>query len=363
MVKEEQPFIADLYQAAITLLQQLIAQRSFSREEDGTASIIQEFLQSKDVDAKRHLNNIWAISRHYDEAKPTILLNSHHDTVKPNPGYTRDPFHPLIVEEKLFGLGSNDAGGALVSLILTFVHFYQRADLPFNLLLAATAEEEISGTGGIQALLPHLPPIYCGLVGEPTLLQLALAERGLLVIDAVAKGRAGHAARNEGENALYKAMNDIEVLRKLSFEKVSDWIGPVKLTVTSIETPNKAHNVVPDECRFIIDVRINEHYTHEVIMETLRGQMQSELSPRSCGLRATAIALHHPLVQAALKEDQQPYGSPTSSDKALLPFPALKFGPGDSARSHTADEYIYLEEIRKGIKAYIDLLERFQPAI
>jgi acetylornithine deacetylase len=268
---------------------------------------------------------------------------------------------------KLYGLGSNDAGGALVSLIGTFLHFYQKEDLRYNLIIAATAEEEISGPNGIEALLVNEQFNYpfhgkgkidCAIVGEPTQMQMAVAERGLLVLDCKAHGHAGHAARNEGENAIYKAVKDIEWFSTYKFEKISELIGPVKMSVTSIHTDNKAHNVVPSECSFVVDARINELYSFEEVLEVIGAHVQSEIKPRSTRLRSTAIALDHPLVQAGLAMGRTYYGSPTTSDKALMPFPALKMGPGDSARSHTADEYIYLDEIKEGIALYIQLLNQ-----
>ena len=355
------------YQDAVELLSDLIRTPSFSREEDQTASVICRFLGLHRVEHSRTANNVFAFNRHFDPARPTILLNSHHDTVKPARGYTLDPFQPVTRDGKLFGLGSNDAGGPLVSLIAAFLHFYEREGLPWNIALAATAEEEISGPGGIEALLvnPHfLEPlrgkqVACAIVGEPTQMQLAVAERGLMVIDAVAHGRAGHAARNEGENAITKAMQDIQWIHGHSFSRVSELLGPTRMTVTVIETENKAHNVVPASCRFVVDVRVNERYTFEEVLEEMRRHMQSELTPRGMRMRSTSIAQDHPLVQAGLSMGRKPYGSPTTSDKALMPFPALKMGPGDSARSHTPDEYIYLDEIREGIDLYIELLERF----
>ena len=340
------------------MLKELIATPSFSKEEDQTAGIISRFLAQKGVATARVGNNVYASNQNYDPAKPTLLLNSHHDTVRPNAQYTRDPFSPQIEAGKLYGLGSNDAGGCLVSLIAAFVYFYDKENLAYNVVLAATAEEEISGKGGIEYTLPFLPQIHCAIVGEPTLLQLAVAERGLLVLDCTAHGRAGHAARAEGENALYKAMQDIEWLRTWAFEKVSPLIGPVKLSVTSIETPNKTHNIVPAECHFTVDVRVNECYTFEEILETIEANIQSKVRCRSMRLRSTSIALEHPLVKAGIELGKTPYGSPTTSDKALMPFPALKVGPGDSARSHTADEFIYVGEIHEGIRFYIDLLNK-----
>ena len=341
---------------ALALLKQLIATPSFSKEEDNTADIIEEFLERKGVKTRVHLNNIWAANRFYDENKPTILLNSHHDTVKPNKGYTLDPFKPIENDGKLFGLGSNDAGGALVSLIACFLYYHSKADLKYNLIIAATAEEEISGSNGVESLLPHLNKIDCAIVGEPTEMQMAVAERGLMVLDCVAKGKAGHAARNEGENAIYKAIKDIEWLMSCRFPKVSDLLGPVKISITVIETENKAHNVVPAECKFVVDVRVNEQYTFEEVFNTIKENVQSEIRARSFRLRSSAIALEHPIVKAGIELGRSYYGSPTTSDKALMTFPALKMGPGDSARSHTADEYIYIDEIKKGIELYIQLL-------
>lgn len=347
-----------LHSSAIEVLKGLIATPSFSKEEEQTASLIEKFLQGHGVKTNRHLHNIWACNQFFSEEKPTILLNSHHDTVRPNKGYTRDPFAAVEADGKLFGLGSNDAGGALVSLLACFLHFYPQKDLPCNLIIAATAEEEITGRNGIEALLSLLPRIDCGIVGEPTLMQMAVAERGLMVLDCTAEGKAGHAARNEGENAIYKAMMDIEWLYTYRFEKISNLLGPVKMTVTSIETDNKAHNVVPAECRFIVDVRLNELYSHEEVLGIIRDNLQSRVEMRSDRLRSTMIADSHPLVKAGLELGSRPYGSPTSSDKALMPFPALKIGPGDSARSHTADEFIYIREIHEGIDLYIRLLGR-----
>jgi acetylornithine deacetylase len=303
------------------------------------------------------LNNIWARNLFFDESKPTLLLNSHHDTVKPNPGYTKNPFSAITENDKLFGLGSNDAGGALVALISAFLYFYAQSGLKYNLVLAASAEEEVSGKNGIESLLPLLGKISCAIVGEPTKMDLAVAEKGLLVLDAAAHGKAGHAARNEGENALYRAMKDIQWISSYTFPKVSPLIGPVKMTVTSIETANKAHNVVPDLCRFIIDVRVNELYTFEEIIQEIRKNISSEIMPRSLRMKPSCIESDHPLVQSALSAGGKIYGSPTSSDKALMPFPALKMGPGDSARSHTADEYICVTEIENGISAYISILK------
>ncbi len=348
--------INTLYEDAVLLLKELIATPSFSKEEDVTAGILCRFLGQKDVVHARVGNNVFAKNKFYSASKPTLLLNSHHDTVRPNKGYTLDPFFPLEKEGKLFGLGSNDAGGCLVSLIATFLYFYEKENLPINIVLAATAEEEISGTGGIEMTLPHLGKIDFGIVGEPTKLDLAVAERGLLVVDCTAEGKAGHAARNEGENALYKALDDIQWIRNYHFDRESELLGPTRMTVTVIGTDNQQHNVVPPVCKFIIDIRVNERYRFEEVLDILKQHLKSQFQPRSTRMKSSSIPLDHPLVKAGLAMGRNYYGSPTTSDKALMPFPTLKMGPGDSARSHTADEYIYLEEIKNGIETYIQLI-------
>lgn len=347
-----------LYEDAVHLLKELIQTPSFSKEEEGTASIISRFLALKGVATSRVGNNVYALNEHYDAAKPTLLLNSHHDTVKPNPQYTKDPFTPIIEDGKLYGLGSNDAGGPLVALIAAFLHFYHQPNLTYNIALAATAEEEISGTGGIEYAMRFLPQINCAIVGEPTLMQMAVAERGLMVLDGIAFGKAGHAARNEGENAIYKAMEDVKWFSTYAFPKISQLLGAVKMSVTVIETENKAHNMVPAQCRFVVDVRVNELYTFEEVLETINRNVQSEIAPRSTRLRSSNIDLNHPLVKAGMDIGRTYYGSPTTSDKALMPFPALKMGPGDSARSHSADEFIYLHEIKEGIELYIQMIQK-----
>ncbi len=346
----------DLYNDALELLKKLIATPSFSREEQATALLLQSFLSSRSIPAHRHLNNIWATNKHFDPAKPTILLNSHHDTVKPSGEYTLNPFTPIEKDGRLYGLGSNDAGGCLVSLKAAFLHYYDAPDLNYNLVFAASAEEEISGVNGISALLPVLGNISCAIVGEPTLMNMAVAEKGLMVLNCTAHGRAGHAANNDGDNAIYKAMADIEWFRRYSFPRVSELLGPVKMSVTVIEA-GKQHNVVPDKCSFTVDCRINECYTHEEVLEIIQQHVSCEVVPRSTRLRSTSVPMDHPLVVAGLGLGRKPYGSPTLSDKALMPFPALKMGPGDSARSHIADEYIHIHEINEGIDLYIQLLK------
>jgi acetylornithine deacetylase len=341
-------------QQVIALLQELISTPSFSREEDKTAAIIENFLHKRGIQTFRHGNNIWAKNEYFTEGLPTILLNSHHDTVKPVKAWTRDPFSADIVEDKLYGLGSNDAGGCLVSLMATFCNFYN-TKLPFNLVLLASAEEEISGRGGVEAVLPNLPPITVGIVGEPTLTQMAVAEKGLMVMDGIARGKAGHAAREEGINAIYIALEDIERLKNFQFEKKSNLLGAVKMSVTQIEAGTQ-HNVVPDECRFVVDVRTNECYTNVEIWDIIKQNLKSEITPRSMRLNSSKIALNHPLILRGIELGLTYYGSPTLSDQALMSFPTLKIGPGDSARSHTADEFIFLTEIEAGMKIYTQLL-------
>ena len=350
--------INQLQQDAISLLKELIATPSFSKEEELTAGILCRFMGERDIVHTRVGNNVFALNKYYDASKPSILLNSHHDTVKPNKGYTFDPFTPFEKEGKLYGLGSNDAGGCLVSLISTFLYYYDKQDTKYNVVFAASAEEEISGVNGIELVLPYLEKIDCGIVGEPTKLEMAVAERGLMVIDCVAEGRSGHAARNEGENALYKAVDDINWIRNYKFEKVSPLLGESRLTATVISTENVQHNVVPSQCKFVLDVRVNELYTFDEILDALQNNLKSKFKPRTTRMKSTSIPLDHPLVLAGIKLGKGYYGSPTTSDKALMPFSTLKMGPGDSARSHTADEYIYIEEIKEGIETYIRLVEQ-----
>ncbi len=347
-----------LFEDAIGLLKELITIPSFSKEEDQTAGIISRFLAEQGLATTRVGNNVFVSNLYFNAARPTILLNSHHDTVKPSSQYTRNPFLPIIEEGRLYGLGSNDAGGALVSLIATFLFFNKYEKLKYNLVLATTAEEEISGSNGIESILNFLPGIDCAIVGEPTGMQMAVAEKGLMVLDCVAIGKPGHAARDVGENAIYKAVKDIEWIGSFQFNKVSDLLGASKMSVTIIETENKLHNVVPGQCKFVVDVRINELYTHEEILESVKNNLQSEVTPRSMRLRSSIISLQHPLVIAGRDLGKSYYGSPTTSDKSLMPFPALKIGPGDSARSHTADEFIYIDEIKEGIELYIQLLNK-----
>ncbi len=353
----EKELLSVLVNDSIELLQKLISIPSFSREEDGTAEAIGQFLSAQNIDFQHKRNNVWASNKYFDPNKPTILLNSHHDTVKPNPGWTKDPFKPEIQDDKLYGLGSNDAGGCLVSLLATFRYFYDRPDLSYNLIFAATAEEENSGAGGIESILDELGNIDLAIVGEPTQMQMAIAERGLLVLDCVAHGRTGHAARDEGENAIYKALKDIEWFRNYRFEKISPFLGPVKMTVTVIKA-GEQHNVIPNECHFVVDIRLTDQYIHEEVLDIIRNHVQSEIRPRSTRLKPSFISPEHPIVKAGLAMGLTTYGSPTSSDQAVIPYTSIKIGPGDSARSHTADEFIYLKEIEDGVGVYIEILER-----
>lgn len=345
-----------LFENALNLLKELIATPSFSKEEEEVASVIEEFFERHNVHSYRRQNNVWVKNRYYSPDKPTLLLNSHHDTVRPNTGYTRDPFKPEIIDGKLFGLGSNDAGGPLVSLMATFLHYYDQKDLKYNIVMAATAEEEISGTNGVESIWSSLTPVDFAIVGEPTLCGMATAEKGLMVLDCVAKGKPGHAAREEGINAIYEAMNDIEWIRNYKFPKKSSTLGEMKMTVTIINA-GRQHNVVPAECAYTIDVRVTDMYTLEEALEIIRSNIKSQVTPRSLRMRPSGIAEDHPLVVSAKKLGLNLYGSPTTSDQALIPVPSVKMGPGDSARSHSADEFIYVDEIRQGIETYIKLLD------
>lgn len=350
--------VTDSATEMISLLQRLIAMPSFSREEDATAAFLGSYLSGRGILHHRKGNNIWAKNRSFAPGKKTLLLNSHHDTVKPNKGYTRDPFAAQIIDDKLYGLGSNDAGGPLVSLLGAFLHYYDRADLPFNIVYAATAEEEISGTGGIESIITDLSPIDLAIVGEPTLMQMAVAERGLLVLDCTANGVAGHAARQEGVNAIYNAIPDIDWFRSHRFDKVSPWLGEVSMNVTMINA-GSAHNQVPAACTFTVDIRLNDCYTHAEVLQKVRSHVSCEVRERSTRIKPSFISPDHAVLGSARALGINLYGSPTTSDMALMPWPSVKMGPGDSARSHSADEYIYIREIEAGIAGYIALLDHY----
>jgi acetylornithine deacetylase len=343
-----------LSEDVIALLMQLIEIPSFSGEESATADSIQNWLDNKGVDTKRIQNNVYAFNKHFDPSKPNLLLNSHHDTVRPNKAYTRDPHKAEVIDGKLFGLGSNDAGGALVSLLGLFTHFYAMESLSYNLIIAATAEEESSGPNGLNSLLKDLPEIDVAIVGEPTQMQLAIAEKGLVVFDAVVKGTAGHAAHPNNDNPIMKSVDVINWFEQLKFDRISDVLGPVKLTITQIEAGSQ-HNVVPSQVNMVLDVRVNESYSNQEIAEIV-GQAPCEVTPRSLRLQSSSINKDHPLVIAGVGMGRNTYGSPTLSDQAALNCPSLKLGPGDSTRSHTADEFIYTNEIKEAVRIYIELL-------
>ena len=340
---------------SIELLKQLIPIQSFSKEENVTADLLQLFLKSKGIKAFRMMNNVWARNKHYKDGLPTILLNSHHDTVKPNAGYTKNQFEAIVEDGKLYGLGSNDAGGCLVSLLATFMYFYEAENMPYNIVFAASAEEEISGLNGIELILPELDNVEFAIVGEPTQMHLAVSEKGLMVLDCVSTGKSGHAAREEGENAIYKALKDIEWFITYKFPKFSETLGPIKMSVTVIHSGSQ-HNVVPDKCEFVVDVRITDAYKNQEIFDIIKEHVSCEVKPRSLRLTPSSISMDHPIVKAGIKLGRTTYGSPTTSDQALMNFPSLKLGPGFSGRSHTADEFVFLDEIREGVELYVKML-------
>ncbi len=346
-----------LFGDALALLKQLIGLSSLSKEEELTANLIDGFFRERDIKTHRKGHSVWLYNAYYDTNKPTILLNSHHDTVKPNTGYTRDPLAATVEDGKLYGLGSNDAGGCLVSLIATFLYFYERKDLKYNFCLVASAEEEISGKNGIEYVLRDIGPMDFAIVGEPTLMNLAIAEKGLMVLDCNATGKAGHAARDEGDNAIYKALKDVEWFKNYAFEKTSGTLGPIKMSVTVIQAGSQ-HNVVPANCSFVVDVRTTDAYSNEETLAIIKSHVASEVTARSTRLKSSSIPESHPIVQAGIALGRQVYGSPTMSDQALIPVTSLKLGPGDSARSHMADEFIYIDEIREGINLYIEILNK-----
>ena len=343
---------------AVALLQQLIAIPSFSREETAVADFLERYIELKGYVVSRKDNNIWLLSPGFDPVRPTILLNSHIDTVKPVAGWVQDQFIPLLENGRLLGLGSNDAGASVVSLLYAFFYLTQ-GQQSYNLIFAASAEEEVSGKNGIESLLQELPKIDFAIVGEPTQMNMAVAEKGLMVLDCTSTGIAGHAARNEGKNAIYKAMQDIEWFRSFEFPKKTDLLGPVKMSVTQI-TAGTQHNVVPDKCSFVVDVRSNELYSNEEILEEIRSNVDCNVEARSTRLSSTASPLEHSIVKRGQELNRSIFGSPTLSDQALMSFPSLKMGPGDSARSHTADEYILTSEIAEAIQIYIDLLDTLE---
>ncbi len=340
---------------AIELLKKLIETESFSGEEEGTSLLIQSWFEQNSIPLQRDNNNIWASNKYFDTLKPTILLNSHHDTVKPNKAYTKNPLKADVTDGKLFGLGSNDAGGSLVSLIATFTYFYEKKNLKYNLIILASAEEENSGKKGIRSVLPLLPDIDFSIVGEPTSMQLAVAEKGLLVLDCYAYGKAGHAAHGTGDNALYKAIDAVSWFKGYHFPKVSKTLGEIKMTVTQIEA-GKQHNVVPAICHFVVDIRVTDVYSLAEVLNVIKKSVDVDVKERSLRNNSSAIDLEHPIVKSGLKLGRETYGSPTMSDQTALTCPSLKLGPGESLRSHTADEFIYIEEVEEGIELYIKII-------
>lgn len=350
--------IENLQKEALALLQTLIQTQSFSKEEDPTAVLLLDWLTERGVAVKRDLHNIWAVNKHFDESKPTILLNSHHDTVKPNQAYTRNPFEAKIEGDKLYGLGSNDAGGCLVGLIAAFLYFYEQKDLKYNFVLAATAEEEISGENGIAYMQPILPKIDFAIVGEPTLLDLAIAEKGLVVFDGKVTGTPGHAAHIKNEfNPIFKALKDLEWFNSYKFPEISEALGEVKMTVSQINA-GKQHNVVPSELSFVVDCRVTDKYTNQEIAEIIAKHTESEVLPRSLRLNSSFIDPNHEIVKAGVSMGKKTYGSPTLSDQCRLNCQSIKMGPGDSLRSHSADEFIYVQEVYDGVAFYIDILKK-----
>ncbi len=343
----------------VNLLKSLISVPSPSRNEQDAASVIRRFLTDSKLKFDLDRNNTWVRNAYWKDGLPVVLLNSHIDTVNPASGYTRDPYSPDVENGVIYGLGSNDAGGPLVTLLAVFMHFYPMENLPFNLIFAATAEEEISGTNGLASILDQLGPFDLAIVGEPTRMQMAIAEKGLMVLDCTAHGKSGHAAREEGENAIYKAIADIEKIRSYRFEKVSDILGAVKMSITLINAGSQ-HNVVPDSCTFVVDVRTNEFYSNQKACDILDELIESEVIPRSFRLNSSGIPVDHPIVQRGISLGLTCYGSPTTSDQAVIPYPSVKIGPGDSARSHTADEYILISELEEGFRIYVDLLSNLQ---
>lgn len=350
--------IKEYTQEAITLLQKLIATPSISRDEQKAADIMEETIRNDGFQPRREGNNVWVIDPQYNEKIPTLLLNAHLDTVKPVSSWTRDPYSPTLEGDTLYGLGSNDCGGGLVSLLQVFRHFIGEKRT-YNLIYLASAEEEVSGKDGIVRALPLLPQIDVAIVGEPTGMQPAIAEKGLMVIDGYAYGKSGHAAHDEGVNAINEALDDLVWLRDYRFKKVSPFLGATKMTVTILEAGTQ-HNVVPDTCHFVIDVRTNEYYRNESLFEFLRKHVKSELKARSFRLHSSHISEEHPLIKRCVDMGLKPFGSPTLSDQALMTFPSFKMGPGNSARSHSADEFIKVSEIEHAISTYLNLLDHLQ---
>ena len=338
---------------AVELLERLIATPSVSREEERAADVMQQTIEGYGMECHRLDNNVWCIAPNYDESKETILLNAHIDTVKPVKTWMRNPFCPTLEDDRLYGLGSNDCGGGLVSLLQTFRILCNRKRT-FNLIFLASAEEEVSGSKGISEVLPLLPPVSVAIVGEPTGMQPAVAEKGLMVLDITAHGKSGHAARGEGINAIYEALDDLCWLRQYKFKKISEFLGPTVMNVTVIKAGTQ-HNVVPDTCEMVVDVRTNELYDNEEVYNFIRRHLRSDVRARSFRLHSSGISLNHPIVERCVDMGMKPFGSPTLSDQALMPFNSLKLGPGESSRSHSADEFIKISEINDAIKKYVEI--------
>jgi acetylornithine deacetylase len=346
--------INDFFYDAVDLLKQLISIPSVSGDENRAADFLENRMKEMKLLPHRKGNNVWLLSPDWNDRKPTVLLNSHIDTVKPVSGWTQNPFLPFEAGGKLFGLGSNDAGASVVALLQTFLILSQKPQ-ENNFIFLASCEEEISGQNGAESVLPELPPVDLGVVGEPTSMQPAIAEKGLMVLDGIVYGKAGHAAREEGENAIYKAIPVIEWFRDKNFPNVSPLLGRVKMSVTGIQSGTQ-HNVVPDECKFMVDIRTNELYSNEALFQEIAAECGAEVRARSFRLNSSRIAPEHPLVRRAIELGMLPFGSPTLSDQTFMRFPSVKIGPGESARSHTADEFIFTEEIAGAIRQYLALL-------
>jgi acetylornithine deacetylase len=350
--------IKQLTENAISLLKNLIETQSFSSEEENTALLIEGWFTEYKIPFKRTKNNIWATNKYFDKSKPTLLLNSHHDTVHPNSAYTNNPFKAIVKDGKLYGLGANDAGGCLVSLLATFTNFYNQKNLKYNIVIIASAEEESSGANGLNSMLPIIPKIDVAIVGEPTLMNLAVAEKGLVVFDAVVTGTPSHAAHPNNNNSIYNTIDVLQWFKDFKFDRTSKALGDVKMTVTQINAGSQ-HNVVPAHVDLVIDVRVNDAYTNEEIAAILQEKSPcTKITPRSLRLNSSAISIEHQLVKAGVAMGRETYGSPTLSDQACLTCQSLKLGPGDSTRSHSADEFIYLSEIEEGIAIYVELLNR-----
>ena len=340
---------------AVQLLKKLIATPSVSRNEKDAADIMEQTIRSYGFEPQREANNLWIIDPHYDESRPTLLLNAHIDTVKPVASWSRDPFSPDVEDGVLYGLGSNDCGGGLCSLLQIFRMLTEKPQ-SYNLIYLASAEEEVSGKDGITRALPLLPHIDLAIVGEPTGMNPAVAEKGLMVLDVIAHGKSGHAARNEGVNAIYEALDDMRWIRDYKFEKVSEFLGPTKMTLTVVNAGTQ-HNVIPDKCTMLVDIRTNEFYDNEEVYEFIRQHLKSEVKAHSFRLKSSRIDPEHPLIRKCVAMGMKPFGSPTLSDQALMHFPSFKLGPGESSRSHSANEFIHISEIRDAIAKYETLLD------